>query len=143
MNKLRDYIIKHAKRGACKCGRCVDAPPNPEQHQPVGHTADMIFFEVSAGDGANADELKALLRENKRGEYGDVDVFDGNEHNYLELGGWIGDQGLALTLMGLGSVLGIWNLLTPKTMLGKLIPDDLVQSLAGQGMVAVQMKVTP
>ena len=102
MTNLRDYVIKYANRGACKCGRCADAPPNPEEHQPKGHTADMVFFEVSANPGADAETLKQLVSENKEGSFGDVDVLDGNEHSYLELGGWIGDQGLALMLMGLG-----------------------------------------
>lgn len=138
MKNLHDYVNQYAERGACKCGRCADAPPNPEQHQPTGHTADVIFFEVSAREGADAETLKRLVRENKAGDYGDVDVLDGKEHNYLELGGWIGDQGLALTLMGLGAVLGVWKLFTPKTLLGKDGPDDLVQQMAGQGFVSVQ-----
>ena len=142
MNKLQEYVMAHAERGACKCGRCADAPPNPEQHQPAGHTADMIFFEVSARNGADAETLKTLLRENKHGSFCDVDVLDGKEHNYMELGGWIGDQGMALMLMGLGAVLGVWNLLTPKTMMGKDAPADLVNQMAGQGFVAVQAQVS-
>lgn len=140
MQKLRDYVTTFAARGACKCGRCADAPANPEQHQPAGHTADVVFFEVSAHDGADAHILRELVRANKQGDYGDVDVLDGKEHNYLELGGWIGDQGLALTLMGLGAVLGIWKLWTPKALLGKDAPEDLVKQMAGQGFVSVQMQ---
>jgi hypothetical protein len=33
--EIREYVMAHAERGACKCGRCFDAPPNPEQHQPL------------------------------------------------------------------------------------------------------------
>lgn len=143
MKALRDYVMMYAERGACKCGRCCDAPPNPEQHQPTGHTADVIFFEVSARPGADAETLRALLRENFRGEYGDVNVFDGSDHSYMELGGWIGDQGLALMLMGLGAVLGVWKLLTPKTLLGNSAPKDIVQGLAGQGFVLVRAQLQP
>jgi hypothetical protein len=52
----------------------------------------MVFFEVSARNGADAETFKALLRENKRGAFCDVDVLDGEEHSYIELGGWIGDK---------------------------------------------------
>jgi hypothetical protein len=140
--EIREYVMAHAERGACKCGRCFDAPPNPEQHQPFDHTADLVFFEVSARAGADAETLKTLVRENKQGEFCEVDVLDGQEHSYIELGGWIGDQGMALMLMGLGAVLGIWNLLTPKTLLGKDAPADLVNKMAGQGFLSVQAKAS-
>ena len=142
MNKLREYVETYAVRGACTCGQCADALPNPEQHQPTGHTADMIFFKVSARFGADAETFKALLRENKRGEYCTVDMLDGKEHNYIEVGGWLGDQGMALMLMGLGVILGVWNLLTPKTLMGDSVPDDLVKMVAGQGFIAVMASTT-
>jgi hypothetical protein len=25
--EIREYVMAHAERGACKCGRCFDAPP--------------------------------------------------------------------------------------------------------------------
>lgn len=135
---LIEYIQKHADRGACRCGHCIDAPENPEDQQPGGHTADMIFFEVSAKETANAEDLRKLIAEHQ-GEWGECSPLDGKEHNYMELGAWVGDQGLALMLMGLGAVLGIWKLLTPRTMLGKDLPEDLVKMMAGQGFVAVQV----
>ena len=73
----------------------------------------------------------------KDGEFCSVDVFDGQEHGYMELGGWIGDQGLAMMLMGLGAVLGLWRLTTPK-MLG--LPNDLVMLMAGAGMITIQSR---
>lgn len=128
MNELRQYIMKYAERGACTCGRCAESiavdsksgeisvkltdPVEAAKHQPTGHTADVGFFKVKAVDGASADELKRLVQENKKGDFGDVDVFDGVPHDFMELGGWIGDQGLALMLIGLGGVLGLWNVFT-------------------------------
>lgn len=111
MQALVDYIVKYAERGACTCGRCVDAPANPEQLQPTGHTADLGFFKVKANDGANAEELTRLIKANKTGEFCDIDVLDGLPHDYIELGGWIGSQELALMLIGLGTVLGLWDLM--------------------------------
>jgi hypothetical protein len=109
MQELIEYVMKYAERGACQCGRCIDAPPNPELHQPTGHTADVGFFKVKAREGADAEELTRLIKANKRGEFGDADPFDGLPHSFIELGGWIGDQGLAMMLMGLGAVLGLWR----------------------------------
>jgi hypothetical protein len=140
MKELIEYVMKYAVRGACQCGKCIDAPENPEQHQPGGHTADLIFFKVSVKDGASSEELAKLVRANVKGSFGDVDLFDGEEHNYMELGGWIGDQGLAMMLMGLGTTLGMWTLMTPRTMLPAGTPDDLVQMMAGQGMIAVKVE---
>lgn len=99
--------------------------------------ADVIFFGVRKGPQASADELKAVMAQHK-GEFCDMDPLDGKEHNYMELSGWVDDQGAALTLIGLGAALGAWKLLTPKTMLGALATPELVQQMAGMGMVAMQ-----
>lgn len=139
MKELIDYIIKYAERGPCQCGKCSDAVPNPETKQPAGHTADLVFFKVSAKPGADAETLRRLVRENKDGACGDVDLFDGKEHGYFELGGWIGDQGLAMMLMGLGDVLGLWTLLTPSNL---PISDELKRTMAGTGMLSIIAKPT-
>jgi len=138
MQALQGYVMENAVRGDCTCGKCFDAPVNPQQ--PQGHTVDMIFFKVAAGPKANADKLKELVKANIQGDSCDVDLFDGKEHSYLEIGGWIGDQGLALMLMGMGTVLGLWDLLTPRTILGSLIPDDMVQQMAGAGYISIKAK---
>lgn len=138
MQTLIQYIQVTAERGACRCGRCVDAPAHPETQQPQGHTANVEFFEVSAKEGADAEALRTLITENKDGVFAVCDLFDGKEHNYLEIGGWIGDQGLALTLMGLGALLGLWKLLTPTSIFGAAIPKEQAMQLAGMGMVAIQ-----
>jgi len=132
---LIDYVRTFAIRGACTCGKCVDAPEGPEQKQPVGHTADVYFFKVAAADGASRDALLSAIKTHK-GEFCECDPLDGKEHSYIELGGWIGDQGLALTLMGLGAVLGFWELLTPKMLPG--LDKGLMDLMAGQGMVSIQ-----
>ena len=144
MNALRDFVSRYANRGPCCCGKCIDAPPNPEGKQPEGHTVDVHFFKVAAraeeGELPHlAAQLRALLKESNKGEYADVDPLDGKEHNFMELGGWIGDQGLALTLMGLGGRLGLWKVLTPRSVLGPIISNnpDMANRLAGMGMVSI------
>ena len=105
--------------------------------KPEDADADVIFFGVRKGPEATADALKAAMSAHK-GEFCDLNPLDGQEHSYMELGGWVGDQGAALDLIGLGAALGAWKLLTPKTMLGDLCPPEMVQQMAGVGMVSMQ-----
>lgn len=128
---LYDYVARHAVRGACQCGKCSDAPANPEQDQPGGHTADMVFFKVAAQGEPNADEFRRLVQaEHPR-------WLDGKEHSYLETGGDMGDQGIALMAMGLGEVLGVWRVLSPR-LFGLSSDDPLAKQMAGSGMVTIQ-----
>ena len=131
LNALDQYVTAHTERGMCRCGRCVDADPSGEQ--PNGHTADMVFFEVSQHD-ADASELRGLIEAARHGEFADLDPLDGQEHSYLEVGAWLGDQGLALTLMGLGELLGLWRVMTPKSM---GFPEDYAMQMASAGMVSI------
>jgi len=131
---LQEYIVEHATRGACCCGQCADAPPNPQEMQPRGHTADLCFFKVSAKNNPDADMLKTLIKSYTTDPV--VDLFDKQEHSFIELGGWIGSQQLALMLMGLGTILGLWRLMTPRMLPG--LPTDMVMQLAGSGLVTIQ-----
>jgi len=105
------------------------------------------FFEVSAVDPESgkllvtANELAeavglALLQE--RGEFSDIsrDRFQEGP-SYIELGGWIGSQQVAIQLMGLGASLGLWDLVTP-ALLG--IEGQMAQELLGRGMLLIAPK---
>ena len=133
MKTLRKFVEDHAERGTCRCGRCVDQPV--DDVQPTGHTVDLIFFEVSAKGEPDTDELRRLITESRQGEFCELDPWDGKEHSYIEVGAWIGDQGLAMMLMGLGAVLELWPLMTPRMLPG--LPDALVQQMAERGMVSI------
>ena len=137
MNDLAKYVYAHTERGECKCGKCLDAGDLPD---PTGHTIDMVFFKVAAKDEPNLDEFKRLTAEAKHGDFADVDPFDGGEHNYMELGAWIGDQGLAMLYMALGVSLGAFKLLSP-AMLGLSGPEAI--QFAGMGMLSIQAKPVP
>jgi hypothetical protein len=128
MTKLVDYILSHSERGSCQCGKCFDAPA--EAIVPEGHTADVIFFQVSAKNNPDPEKLRELL--DNDGAF----LLSGG-HSYLEIGAWIGDQGAALQLMALGSLLGLWALNTPRSVFGTLIPEEKVMELAGMGMVEI------
>ena len=126
---LAEYVGQKARRGACICGRCIDAPPNPKKRQPRGHTADMVFFKIAARDSPKKDEFIDLVTT----EFSHW--LDGEEHSYLEIAADMGDQGIALMTMGLGSLLGAWDLFTPKILTDDA---DLIQMLAGQGLITIK-----
>lgn len=129
---LTEYVRTFSSRGACTCGKCCDA--GPEKQQPDGHTADVYFFEVAALPEADAATLRQLIGEHK-GVHNECDPLDRCEHSYIELGGWLGDQGLALMFMGLGTLLGLWRMLTPKMLPG--LDKDTMDRMAGAGMLSI------
>lgn len=134
---LVTYVQDHTVRGECGCGRysAHGAQPDPESNH--AHTADLIFFRVALNveNPPTAEEFSRLAHEHQ-GDWNRVDVFDGNEHNYIELGGWLGDQGIALQFMGLAQLLGSFELLTPVSVLG--CTREEAMSLAGMGMVTIR-----
>jgi len=130
---LPEYIIAHTIRGECKCGQCMDVGNRPE---PTGHMADLIFFKVSAKDSPDPEELKRLVLEHKEA-FCNVSPFDGLEHNYMELGAWLGDQGLAMQFMGLCEILGLARILSPR-MLG--VDEASMLRIAGMGYLTIISK---
>ena len=143
IHELATFVADMTVRGECQCGRCFDKGDRPD---PVGpHVVDLMFFKVGLSQTSTPIEAARerfieLTKANLKGEFGDVDVLDRNEHSYIELGGWIGDQGLAMQYMGLGTILGVFQLLTPRTILGNTIPETLAMQMAGNGMISVIAK---
>jgi len=133
---LVEYVLAHTDRGECQCGKCVDSQGT---RQPEGHTVDMVFFKIAAKDNPDKAEFLRLTQEHQ-GEFGDVDPLDGKEHSYLELGGWIGDQGIAMQYMALGVLLGVFNLISPAAL--GVVGDQALQ-LAGVGFLTIQTKPVP
>jgi hypothetical protein len=101
--------------------------------------ADLVLCRVWAESGADAERLREMVRANKEGEFVNVDLFDGEEHSYLELGAWIGDQRTALRLMGLGALLGLWELLTPFTVVGDMDREKAIR-MARLGIVGIRAR---
>lgn len=134
MSALVKLVIESTDRGECKCGRCCDVGTKPD---PTGHTVNMVFFVVSKRGEVKLEDFLRLTTEHK-GEFGPCNPLDGAEHSYLELGGWIGDQGLALQYMALGVLLGVFKLLSPITVLGLKSDNPLVSQLAGSGFLSIR-----
>lgn len=123
MNELREFIKKHCQQVALGSG-----------------DVDIEFFGVKVVDEPSAESLKSLVASNNAGEFGsEVDLFDGQEHNYINLGGWIGDQGYALMLMALGSHLKVWELLTPEKLM-PFLDEAMKKQMAGMGMISIVSK---
>lgn len=131
---LVDYVIKHVERGSCQCGKCFDAIKNPENKQPKGHTADLTFFKVRRINNPGAEEFRRLVEK----EF--PHWLDGKEHSYLETGEDAGDQGLALMAMGLGELLGIWELSTPNSMV-PFLNKEMRMKVARAGYITIKAKI--
>lgn len=134
---LVEYVLQYSDRGACLCGLCCDEGNDPHHQQPSGHTADVAFFKVCVKEGASASALRDLIMQHK-GVFSEVNPLEGGYRDYIELGQWLGDQGIALRLMGLGSLLGIWTLITPRSIVGHMIPGEEVNLLARKGLVVIR-----
>lgn len=122
MEKLLNYVDAHAE----------------VSRSPLDGYEDVAFLHVRASSGANAVEFRALLDAEiaTRG----MNLFDHEEHSFIQIGAVVGDQGFALKIMGLGASLGLWQLLTPKSVLGvdNQSPDG--KQIAGMGMVTIFVK---
>ena len=132
------FVIDHTIRGECQCGRCLDAGSRPD---PTDHVVDMVFFKVGrAGDWSDMPALVEQFRaltESHQGVFVSCDPFFFGERDYMTLGAWIGDQGLALQYMALGVLLGVFALTTPYTLLRLNHGDKLALRMAEAGMVIV------
>ena len=126
--KLYKYVHMNAIRGACTCGKCLDAPEDPDKHQPGGHTIDMAFFKVARTEDADAKTFQALVE----AEF--PHWLDGSEYGYQKVGAEMGDQGIAIMTIALGDLLGVWRAITPERI---GVPPDLALQMAGRGMLAL------
>ena len=135
MSDLAKFVVNHTLRSACRCGKCID-PGNPDVYL-LPHTVNMYFFDVCAVENPTVEEFLQLTKEHQ-GDFAELDPLDGKEHSYIEVGGWIGDQGLAMQYMGLGKLLGVWNIMHPGMLPG--IDKALADQMAGMGLVSIVPK---
>jgi hypothetical protein len=134
---LIEFVRKYTSRGECQCGRCGDKGNKPD---PIGHTFDLTLFKVAVQGKPSKDEFLRLIRENQIGGWAAINPLDGEEHNYIKIGAWIGSQEIALLFMALGASLGVFDLLSPETLLGPDGPADLKRQMAQMGLIAIQAK---
>lgn len=123
MNELIDFINAHAK--VC-----------PLTH-PEGISLDLCKVVINGMPEQST--FLALIGENKSGFMESVDALDGKEHSFIELGAWLGSQGLAMAFMAIGVHLKVFSLLSPSTLFPGL-PDDVAHAMAGSGLVSIVHK---
>lgn len=95
------------------------------------HFVVIGFTEAAAG---KADFIR-LISDSEQGEFGAMPLdrlVQGP--SFIELGGWLGSQDLALRFMALGQHYGLWTVITPAT-LG--IEGAVADQMAGGGMVMI------
>jgi hypothetical protein len=119
MKEIIEYLSKHAEYSM----------------EPQDGFVDLGFMFVKAKPSASAEALKSLLEAFK--ESSGLDLFDRDEHSYIEIGGYFDSQKLALITMGLGADLGLWKVLSPLTMLKVGNRTEIGESFIGQGMLTV------
>lgn len=125
MTELTEYIAKIARRGECQCGKCADYRKDMDRPAPE-HSANVHFFWVSQ-EGGDGSRLRALLQQ----YYPSPERLEGGP-SYIEIGAELDSQELALLLIGVGAVLGLWQAVTPASF-GITGPE--AAELAGKGMV--------
>ena len=113
--------------------RRVDVYAMPHESEAEGNLVKVdCHFVVVGVDKAKAekhrDELIAILK-----TYPAQDRLAGGP-SYIEVGAEIGDQGAAFQLFALGEALGLWQVITPKTV---GIAGAEADQLAGSGMVMI------
>lgn len=102
-----------------------------QKERPDLVLVDMIFIDVGV-DKARAEAHRAEFVEILN-SYPELERLKGGP-SYLELGAVFGDQGFALRIMAIGSVLGFWDIISAKT-LGR--SDDEAREMAGVGFLMV------
>jgi hypothetical protein len=139
--------MNHTDRSECRCGCCVKVEEKTEEKNQWDlvqlveppHTVNVFFFDVSAFNDPTVEEFVELTKEHQSDLTEDVNPLDGLEHSYMELGAWIGDQGVAMQYMALGEILGLWKVMHPGKILNLNNPREkqLADQLAGAGMISI------
>lgn len=95
------------------------------------------FFSVvqKPGSDLTAEQLAEAIKAAPWGFYQDEEIERlAQGPSYIELGAWIGDQGVALCLIGLGKILGLWDVVIPAT-LG--IEGAEAEQMMGMGFIMI------
>jgi hypothetical protein len=95
---------------------------------------DVGFFNVVASPDVSPEILRSLVESNFQGDYRNMNPFDGGRHDFMELGAWIGDQGLAIRFIALAAHTKLAALDAPDSSWAR----GTKKGLASSGMLAIQ-----
>ncbi len=115
----------------------VDEDQRPVEGSEVFNFFVMALALKTAKVHEHAAEMIELLKEWPSDSWGQPVPPLGEEINYLVAGGALGDQRRAFMLFAFGKIMGWWDILDPRTMLGMEYDDPHGRELAGMGMVAI------
>ena len=121
MSVLSNYIVEHTV--CVRAGTTVD-----------NEIIDVHYFGVVVLNSPNVQDFVSLTKEHPS-EVVKIDFSDERSYTYIEIGGWLDDQGMALRFMALGQALGVFDLTTPTTM---GCPEPMRDEMAGIGYVMVE-----
>lgn len=95
---------------------------------------DMGYRHILVKQDACIDQFITYVQ--SLGDQG-LNLFDLREHSYIEIGGYLGSQDLALRFMAVCCEMGLARLLTPATMLKISNDSDMGQQMLGQGLLTI------
>lgn len=102
-----------------------------QKQRPDLKIVDMVFIDVAV-DPVKAekhrDEIVRILN-----DYPEMERLKGGP-SYMEIGAVLGDQGFALAVMAVGSVLGLWDIISGKTIGAS--PQE-TKDMAGVGFLLI------
>lgn len=129
IQKLRELIVENAVQ--------VDLP------EPDSADLGAMHIILKPKSDLTALKLKNAIVRAEKGEHQDLSVESLSDPesgvSYTTLGVWLGDQGLALALMGLGKILELWDIVLPRDV---GITDE-ARSRRMVGMGFVMLRVSP
>lgn len=105
--------------------------PDESEAPPSMEKVDVEFLVIGV-DKTKAEKNRADLI-SILNDYPEPERLAGGP-SYIEIGGIIGDQGAAFQLFALGSVLGLWKVITPKS-LG--MTGNAAREMAGSGFIMI------
>jgi len=121
--------VEHERVGGIEVTH-VWGMPHESEAKPDAVKVDCALLTIGV-DAAKAQtyrgELVALLA-----EYPEPERLAGGP-SYIEVGAVIGDQGSAFQLFALGEVLGLWHVITPRTLGFQDAAE--IREMAGRGLV--------
>jgi hypothetical protein len=122
-------VVKHEKVGALDV-TTFDAMPSEADLVDNLKVIDMILLKVGVDPvraAAVKDEFVGLIEP--------LRPMLESGPSYIAIGGELGDQGAAFQFMALGEVLGLWKVVTPRTL--GMADDAAAKNAAGIGYVMI------
>ena len=94
-------------------------------------SVDLTLIKIAVRNSPSKDDFEKMVIE----QY--PHWLNNEEYSYLQIGGELGDQHLALLVIGLGHLLGLWQALSPDIVTPDL-SQEIKYQMAGMGLVTLK-----